>query len=417
MRQILIVDDEIGIRELLSEILSDEGYDVKLAENAGAARAFRSQTRPDLVLLDIWMPDTDGITLLKEWASTGQLTMPVVMMSGHGTIDTAVEATRIGAYDFLEKPIALQKLLATVGKAMTRGEQRPHATAALGALGRAPAVQMLKQRLERIIASRAPVLIQGAPGCAFEGCARALHTSSMTWTTVELGSQTVEAPLDLLQGVRGGTLFVRDVAEFSKLEQRGLYVLLSQAERYNVRVICGTTRPLAEMVATGAFDDRVYQLLGATTVQLPLLRDQRDDIPELAGIILNDLIEQKLVSPRHFSTAALNALRNYSWPGNMSELRSVVQTLANTASGEQISLEETQQTLPQIANPSASASLQLDAPLREARDAFERIYFEYHLVREGGNISHVADIVGLERTHLYRKLKHLGIKTSRKNGE
>ncbi len=417
MRQILIVDDEIGIRELLSEILSDEGYDVKLAENAGAARAFRTQTRPDLVLLDIWMPDTDGITLLKEWASTGQLTMPVVMMSGHGTIDTAVEATRIGAYDFLEKPIALQKLLATVGKAMTRAEQRPHAAAALGALGRAPAVQALKQRLERIAASRAPVLIHGAPGCAFEACARALHTPSMTWTTVDLGSQTVDAPLDLLQGVRGGTLFVRDVAEFSKLEQRGLYVLLSQAERYNVRVICGTTRPLADMVAAGAFDDRVYQLLGATTVQLPLLRDQRDDIPELAGIILNDLIEQKLVSPRHFNTAALNALRNYNWPGNMSELRSVVQTLANTASGEQISLEETQQALPQTANPSASASLQLDIPLRDARDAFERIYFEYHLAREGGNISHVADIVGLERTHLYRKLKHLGIKTSRKNGE
>ena len=132
MRQILIVDDEIGIRELLSEILSDEGYDVQLAENAGAARAFRAQNRPDLVLLDIWMPDTDGITLLKEWASTGQLTMPVVMMSGHGTIDTAVEATRIGAFDFLEKPIALQKLLATVGRALKHGADKPTPGASLG---------------------------------------------------------------------------------------------------------------------------------------------------------------------------------------------------------------------------------------------------------------------------------------------
>ena len=417
MRQILVVDDEIGIRELLSEILSDEGYDVKLAENAGAARAFRSQLRPDLVLLDIWMPDTDGITLLKEWASTGQLTMPVVMMSGHGTIDTAVEATRIGAYDFLEKPIALQKLLATVGRAMARVEQAPQATAVLGALGRAPAIQALKQRLERIAANRAPVLIQGAPGCAFEACARALHVPSMTWGTVELGAQTVEAPLELLQGVRGGTLFVRDVSEFNKLEQRGLYMLLSQAERYNVRVVCGTTRALAELVAAGAFDDRVYRLLGATTVQLPLLHEQRDDIPELANVILNDLVEQKQVPPRHFSTAALNALRNYDWPGNISELRSVVQTLANTALGEQISLEETQQVLPLAANPAVSAVLQLDAPLRDARDAFERIYFEYHLTKEGGNISRVADAVGLERTHLYRKLKHLGIKTSRKNDD
>jgi len=416
MRQILVVDDEIGIRELLSEILSDEGYDVQLAENAGAARAFRSQSRPDLVLLDIWMPDTDGITLLKEWASTGQLTMPVVMMSGHGTIDTAVEATRIGAYDFLEKPIALQKLLTTVGKAITRGEQRPHA-AALGMLGRTPVVQELKQRLERITASRSAVLIQGAPGCAFEACARVLHTPSMPWTVVELAAQTVEAPLDLLQTTRGGTLLVRDVAEFSKLEQRGLFVLLSQAERYNVRAVCCTTRPLAELVAAGTFDDRVYQLLGATTIQLPLLRDQRDDIPELASALLNDMVEQKQVPSRHFSTAALNALRNYEWPGNLSELRSVVQTLANTAAGEQISLEETHRVVPQAATPGAAAVLQLDAPLRDARDAFERIYFEYHLVREGGNISRVADAVGLERTHLYRKLKHLGIKTSRKNEE
>jgi len=211
-------------------------------------------------------------------------------------------------------------------------------------------------------------------------------------------------------------LFVRDVAGFSRLEQRGLQVLLSQADRYNVRVVCGATRPLSGLVAEGSYDDRVYQLLGTTTIQLPLLRDQRDDIPELAGVILNDLVEQKLVPSRHFSTAALNALRTHDWPGNFSELRSVVQTLANTAVGEQISLEEVQRALPQAA-PNAAASLQLDAPLRDARDAFERVYFEYHLAREGGNISRVADVVGLERTHLYRKLKHLGIKTSRKNEE
>jgi len=414
MRQILVVDDEIGIRELLSEILSDEGYEVRLAENASAARTFRSQARPDLVLLDIWMPDTDGITLLKEWASSGQLTMPVVMMSGHGTIDTAVEATRIGAYDFLEKPIALQKLLATVGRAIIRGEQQPHAAAALGALGRAPVMQEIKQRLGRIAASRAPVLIQGAPGCAFEACARALHIPSNPWSVVDHGAQTVETPLDLLQAARGGTLFVRDVAEFSKLEQRGLFVLLSQAERYNVRVVCGATRPLSELMAAGSFDDRVFQLLGSTMLQLPSLCEQRDDIPELAGVMLNDLVEQKLVTPRHFSTAALNALRIHDWPGNMSELRSVVQTLANTALGEQISLEETQRVLPQAATNNVTAALQLDAPLRDARDAFERIYFEYHLAREGGNISRVADAAGLERTHLYRKLKQLGVKAARK---
>jgi DNA-binding NtrC family response regulator len=164
MQQILVVDDEIGIRELLSEILSDEGYQVRLAENASSARACRSQVRPDLVLLDIWMPDTDGITLLKEWAAAGLLTMPVVMMSGHGTIDTAVEATRIGAYDFLEKPIAMQKLLATVGRALKHGGEQAQSALSLASLGRAPLVAELKQRLERVINLRTPVLLTGEPG-------------------------------------------------------------------------------------------------------------------------------------------------------------------------------------------------------------------------------------------------------------
>src|ERR1700761_8259979 len=162
--QILVVDDEVGIRELLFEILRDEGYGVRLAENAQTARSARKEMRPDLVLLDIWMPDTDGITLLKEWAASGQLTMPVVMMSGHGTIDTAVQATRIGAYDFLEKPIALQKLLTTVGRALKHGSPQPQANLSLAALGRAPIIAELKQRLERIATLRTPVLMLGEPG-------------------------------------------------------------------------------------------------------------------------------------------------------------------------------------------------------------------------------------------------------------
>src|SRR5215210_6480366 len=165
MQQILVVDDEMGIRELLSEILSEEGYTVRLAQNASEARAFRTQARPDLVLLDIWMPDTDGVTLLKEWASAGLLTMPVVMMSGHGTIETAVQATRIGAYDFLEKPIALQKLLTTVGRALKHGIEQPSAALSLAALGRAPVIAELKTKLERVANVRTPVLLTAEPGC------------------------------------------------------------------------------------------------------------------------------------------------------------------------------------------------------------------------------------------------------------
>ena len=163
--QILIVDDEVGIRELLSEILEDEGYQVKLAENASQARAQRMEARPDLVLLDIWMPDTDGITLLKEWATNGLLTMPVVMMSGHGTIDTAVEATRIGAVDFLEKPIAMQKLLNTVGRALKRGTAQPQQQLSLASLGKSPQIAELKKRMEQIASLNLPLLLVGEVGC------------------------------------------------------------------------------------------------------------------------------------------------------------------------------------------------------------------------------------------------------------
>src|SRR4051812_49030739 len=206
MQQILVVDDEIGIRELLSEILRDEGYQVRLAENAGQARAQRTQGRPDLVLLDIWMPDTDGITLLKEWASAGLLTMPVVMMSGHGTIDTAVQATRIGAFDFLEKPIALQKLLATVGRALKHGAAEPQNNLSLAALGRAPLITELKARLERVANLRTPVLLVAEPGCGVELCARSLHARNTPWLTVEAPAKLADAPLDLLAQAREGTL-------------------------------------------------------------------------------------------------------------------------------------------------------------------------------------------------------------------
>src|SRR6187401_634627 len=181
MQHILVVDDEIGIRELLSEILADEGYRVDLAQNATEARARRQDARPDLVLLDIWMPDTDGITLLKEWAGSGLLTMPVVMMSGHGTIDSAVEATRIGAFDFLEKPISLPKLLAIVGKALAGGRVLPKTGLTLVNLGRGRVIQDLRQRLEQVSRLRTPVLFVGDPGCGFELCARHLHLSNTPW--------------------------------------------------------------------------------------------------------------------------------------------------------------------------------------------------------------------------------------------
>ena len=423
MQQILVVDDEIGIRELLSEILRDEGYQVRIAENAGQARAQRAQARPDLVLLDIWMPDTDGITLLREWASSGLLTMPVVMMSGHGTIDTAVEATRIGAFDFLEKPIALQKLLATVGRALKRGEQQVKPTLMLATLGRAPVVTELKQRLERIANLKSPLMMVAEPGSGVELCARFVHQPNplpgkpnAPWVEPENLAVLAEAPLDLLNQAREGTLFLPEVADLNRVEQKGLLLIIGKLEKYNTRLICATSRALPELVAQGGFDAKLYSVIAAVTVNVPSLRQHREDVPDLANLFLLRIIEAKEVVPRHFSTAALNALRNYDWPGNLNQLESVVRTLALTAAGEEIGVGDVNQALPTYgASPAAAPTgLPLDLPLREARDSFERVYFEHHIAKAGGNMSRVADSVGLERTHLYRKLKQLGIKLARR---
>jgi len=418
MQQILVVDDEIGIRELLSEILRDEGYQVRLAENAGQARTLRGQGRPDLVLLDIWMPDTDGITLLKEWASAGLLTMPVVMMSGHGTIDTAVEATRLGAYDFLEKPIALQKLLATVGRALRSGEQQAKPTLMLATLGRAAMVADLKQRLERVANLKSPLLLTAEPGSGVELCARFMHPLNAPWMAPDNLAVLADAPLDLLDQAREGTLFLHEIGELNRTEQKGLLLIVSKVEKYNTRLVCATSRALPDLVARGAFDARLYGAIGAVTVRVPSLREHREDIPDLANLFLLRSIEAKEVAPRHFSVAALNALRNYDWPGNLNQLENTVRSLALTAASEEISVGDVNQALSLLGSPPTMApGLLLDQPLREARDAFERVYFEHHIGKEGGNMSRVAERVGLERTHLYRKLKQLGIRLSRRTDD
>ena len=415
--EILVVDDEVGIRELLSEILRDEGYQVRLAENATEARNYRQQAQPDLVLLDIWMPDTDGISLLKEWSSTGQLTMPVVMMSGHGTIDTAVEATKIGAVDFLEKPIALQKLLATVGRALKRNDARRHNSADLAGLGKAPAITELKKRLAQIAAMKVPLLLTGEPGCGADLCARFLHQPSTPWLAPS-GDMFADNPFDLLSQARDGLLYVAEVADLNKSEQKGLLLALSKLDKYNVRLICVSARPLFELTQSGLFHVDLYQALSGLTLAIPSLREHREDIPDLANLILTRLIEAKQAPVRRFNTAALNALRNYSWPGNLAQLENVVKTLALTALAEEISHEEVNQALNQFKSEGAAAqAMPLDMPLREARDVFERVYFEHHMRLESGNMSRIAEKVGLERTHLYRKLRQLGMTISRKSDE
>ncbi len=432
-KHILVVDDEIGIRELLRDILQDEGYRVQLAENAAAARAARLQERPDLVLLDIWMPDCDGITLLKEWVNSSLLTMPVVMMSGHGTIDTAVEATRIGAFDFLEKPIALQKLLKTVSTALKHGEQRPKSAMNLASLGKSPIITALKERLDKIAAnvSPAPVLLIGPKGSGAELCARYLQEADSPWLALSDYARLAHEPMDVLEGLRGGVLFIAELTELNKAEQKGLLLLIAKSDKYRVRVVCATSENLPRLQAEGLFDYNLYQTLTASSLSMPALNDHKEDIPDLVVAITHLQLELAGMDYREFDVAALNALRNGDWPGDLAQLDAVIRNLLQTSLGEKIGLEDVKRVLHQFDDRQVmgsaeltvavqiqseqSVSLSLDSslfeqPLREARDDFERRYFEHHIKLVAHNMSKLAEIAGLERTHLYRKLKQLGIK-------
>ena len=421
-RQVLVVDDEIGIRELLRDILQDEGYQVILAENAAEAREYRQHTRPDVVLLDIWMPDCDGITLLKEWGTGGMLTMPVVMMSGHGTIDTAVEATRIGAFDFLEKPIALQKLLKTVTAALKHSEQLPKSDMSLLSLGKSSVINELRQRLEQISMSKAPLLLIGEKGSGAELCAKFLHQANTPWMELLDFQRLADAPLDILEQLREGALFIPEVADLDKTQQKGLMVLLAKAEKYGTRVVCGTSQPLPDKVTEGSFDNGLLQTLSVSTLRIPSLADHREDIPDLVRAMAFLLVGTTASPYREFEIAALNMLRNADWPGNLTQLDSVIRNLMQTSLGEKISLDDVNRVMEQFAPlqravteqsiPKANGlPIDLDQPLREARDQFERLYFEHHIQKADKNMSRVAEAVELERTHLYRKLKQLGIKT------
>jgi two-component system, NtrC family, nitrogen regulation response regulator NtrX len=421
MAIILVVDDEVGIRELLSEILIDEGYDVRLAEHATAARRVRSELRPDLVLLDIWMPDTDGISLLKEWHAAGHLNMPVVMMSGHGTIDTAVEATRFGAFDFLEKPIALQKLLTTVQKALKHDSplQRPPLT--LEAFGRSPFVREFKRRLEQAAAKAPVVLLKGATGGMAEICARTLKPPRTPW--LDLSGVSSALTQEMLEKVSGGVLFVPDLAVLGKMQQMNLSFAVDRLERLNLQLVAATVTPLATLAEVG-WDSKLLARLGEVWLAMPALAGHADDVPEIAGLLLTNFVERGEVPSRRFSTGALNALRTQAWSGrpdaSWGDLYALVRNLALTSLEEDISADDVHRVLPreaQAENELAPLLPLLDQPLREARDAFEKLYFEHHLRLEGGNMTKLAERSGLERTHLYRKLKQLDVRLGKRSEE
>ncbi len=413
MAQILVVDDEIGIRELLSEILAEQGHDVLLAENAAAARRHRERQRPDLVLLDIWMPDTDGITLLKEWAATGKLNTPVVMMSGHGSIDTAVEATRIGALDVLEKPIALRRLLTTVQRALRHEDAASARRLSMAAFGRSKTLVEAKRRLAQLANSPAPLMLRGEPGMRPELFARlaAQPSAPFLFAADLLRDSSAES----LARAAGGIVFLRELTRWARDERVELEALCARADQHKVRLVSFSSvdaRSLATEYGVGA---ELAARLSELTFRLPALREFADDVPDLAVSMLAQNIESRLCPPRRFSTAALNGLRQYAWPGNLEELEQVVNELGLTSLDEEIRIEDVERVLQGRAGaPALPPGLALDRPYREAREAFERLYFEQLLAREQGSVSRVAEKSGLERTHLYRKLKALGLSSGRR---
>ena len=413
---ILIVDDEIGIREVLQETLEDEGYTVALAANAGEARAMRNKNRPALVLLDIWMPDGDGITLLKEWAKNGQLTMPVIMMSGHGSIDTAVEATKIGAIDFLEKPIPLQKLLQTVERALKQNESENSQNAVIEeGLGNSPVIQSFNQQVKQAQMHNSAVLLIGETGSPFEIIARFFHKENTPWVQPTRPEQIIDIPSELLNKATNGVLYLGDISQFSKNIRQGIAFLTSKADKHNTRIVFTSSRPLNELLENSQNDTRLMSVLSSSIINIPSLQQHSEDIPFIVNRLLNEIAPRR---PIKFATNAINRLRQYDWPGNFEQLKNVVNSLVLNCEQNEISDIAVSRLLNQFNSEETFADIRsafnFNLPLRELREELERRYFEFHIRQENHNMSRVAQKVGLERTHLYRKLKQLGITFSRR---
>jgi len=442
--QVLVVDDEEDIRALISDILSDEGYGVTVAGDAAEARAARAAKRFDLILLDIWMPDTDGITLLREWAEAGDLNCPVVVMSGHGTVDTAVEATRLGAYDFVEKPLSLAKLLRTVEGALeSAGRQATKARSMLPSLlapvGRSELMQNLREKVQQYARHDASVLLSGEPGSGRGAFARYLHAisrrtdeplvsvtaASLTENNVEeqlLGSETDgEIVAGAFERAGRGTLVLEELTDLNEAGQKLLIGALEDGQftrvggtapvRLEARVVATAADDVEERIDAGEMRRDLLSHLQVLSLKVPPLREYAEDVPELLAYYVDKLVDSEGLTFRRFTVAAQNRLRNYPWPDNVRELKNLVRRLLLTDSGDDITLEEVEAEISSAAKADEPLVKQdlLALPLREAREQFERAYLQQQLVLCDGKVGQLAKRVGMERTHLYRKLRSLGV--------
>jgi two-component system nitrogen regulation response regulator NtrX len=450
---ILVVDDEADIRELVAGLLEDEGYRTRKASSADEALAAIAARRPNLVFLDIWLQGSrlDGLQVL-ELIKQGHPDLAVVMISGHGNIETAVSAIKSGAYDFIEKPFKADRLVLVAERALEASrlrrevrELRKGSVQASRIVGRSTVVNQLRQTIERVAPTNARVLITGEPGCGKELAARTLHEAStrssgpfvvinaatITPETMEEELFGVEAGdgrsrrVGALEEAHGGSLYIDEIGDMPRETQnRILRVLVDQnfqrvggATRVHVdvRIISSTSRDLAQLIAGGQFREDLYHRLSVVPVKVPALSERREDVPELIEFFMEQISIASGLPKRRIGQDAMAVLQSHEWPGNVRELRNNVERLMILTKGDPTA-DITVDMLPAEVGamvpttPSGSGGERLmSLPLRDAREIFEREYLIAQIARFSGNISRTAEFIGMERSALHRKLKSLGV--------
>lgn len=450
---ILVVDDEVDIRDLVAGLLEDEGYRTRKAGSADEALAAIAARRPNLVFLDIWLQGSrlDGLQVL-ELVKESHPDLAVVMISGHGNIETAVSAIKSGAYDFIEKPFKADRLVLVAERALEasrlRREVRDLKTQSVQAsriVGRSTTINQLRQTVERVAPTNARVLITGEPGCGKELAARTLHESStrssgpfIVINAATITPETMEEELFGIEGgdgrsrrvgaleeAHGGSLYIDEIGDMPRETQnRILRVLVDQnfqrvggATRVHVdvRIISSSSRDLALMISEGQFREDLYHRLGVVPIKVPPLSERREDVPELIEFFMDQISVASGLPKRRIGGDAMAVLQSHEWPGNVRELRNNVERLMILTKGDPTA-EVTVEMLPAEVGamvpttPSGSGGERLmSLPLRDAREIFEREYLIAQIARFSGNISRTAEFIGMERSALHRKLKSLGV--------